>query len=248
MLFRSAGSYYQSVQGLFFHRPYHLMPIQAMSFLYVRGLARGDHHHDELQRLCHSAGVSFEAVLAETASSPDLFAQLTPDAPGNGDALESSPYEATSAAASVLRKQAAFLELLAKKMSLGSDAVKDVGNLYSAALPAWIAAGLEEAERRGLELEGAPMIAVGYGSGDAAEALPFHAVAGWQRAAARIGFAQALEGAIDLSQAQYEAIHDRRDAADIEYRPRDEFAIHRVGKKYDRGFQDLGVEYYEFVS
>ena len=58
--------------------------------------------------------------------------------------------------------EAAFLELLAKKMSLGSDAVKDVGNLYSAALPAWIAAGLEEAERRGLELEGAPMIAVGY--------------------------------------------------------------------------------------
>jgi hydroxymethylglutaryl-CoA synthase len=133
-------------------------------------------------------------------------------------------------------------------MSLGSDAVKDVGNLYSAALPAWIAAGLEEAQRRGLELEGAPMIAVGYGSGDAAEALPFHAVAGWQRAAARIGFAEALAGAIDLSQAQYEALHDRRDAADIDYRPRDEFAIHRVGKKYDRGFQDLGVEYYEFVS
>ncbi len=244
----SAGQYYRDVKALFFHRPYHLMPIQAMSFLYVRGLARGDHHHDELQQLCQAAKVSFQAVLAETASSPDLFAHLTPEAPGNSDALEASPYEATSAVASVLRKQAAFLELLAKKMSLGSDAVKDVGNLYSAALPAWIAAGLEEAERRGLELEGAPMIAVGYGSGDAAEALPFHAVAGWQRAAARIGFAEAMAGAIDLSQAQYEALHDRRDAADIDYRPRDEFAIHRIGKKYDRGFQDLGVEYYEFVS
>jgi hydroxymethylglutaryl-CoA synthase len=223
------------------------MPIQAMSFLYVRGLARGDHHRDELERLCQSANVSFQAVLSETASSPDLFAHLTPDAPGS-DALEASPYEATSAVASVLRKQAGFLDLLAKKMSLGSDTVKDVGNLYCAALPAWIGAGLEEAERRGLELEGAPMIAVGYGSGDAAEALPFHAVAGWQRAAGRIGFAEALAGAIDLSQAQYEALHDRRDAADIDYRPHDEFAIHRVGKKYDRGFQDLGVEYYEFVS
>jgi hypothetical protein len=40
----SAGSYYESVQGLFFHRPYHLMPVQATAFLYVRGLARGDHH------------------------------------------------------------------------------------------------------------------------------------------------------------------------------------------------------------
>jgi hydroxymethylglutaryl-CoA synthase len=238
----SAGQYYREVKALFFHRPYHLMPIQAMSFLYVRGLARGDHHHDELARLCQAAGVNVRDVLAETASSPDLFAHVSPET------SEASPYEATSAAASVLRKQAGFMELLVKKMSLGSDAVKDVGNLYCAALPAWIAAGLEEAAAANLELEGAPMIAVGYGSGDAAEALPFHAVAGWQRAAARIGFAEALAGAIDLSQAQYEALHDRRDAADIVYQPRDEFAIHRVGNNYDKGFQDLGVEYYEFVS
>ena len=243
----SAGQYYRDVKALFFHRPYHLMPIQAMSFLYVRGLARGDHHHDELEQLCRTAGVSVRDVLAETSSSPDLFAQLAPQTAG-ANALEASPYEATSAAASVLRRQPGFLELLVEKMSLGSDAVKDVGNLYCAALPAWIAAGLEEAEGSRLELEGASMIAVGYGSGDAAEALPFHVVPGWQEAAARIGFADALAGAIDLSQAQYEALHDRRDAADIDYQPRDEFAIHRVGKKYDRGFQDLGVEYYEFVS
>ena len=158
-----------------------------------------------------------------------------------------SPYEATSTAAGTLRRQAGFIELLVKKMSLGSDAVKDVGNLYCAALPAWIAAGLEEANLGGLELEGAPMVAVGYGSGDAAEALPCYAVPGWQQAAARIGFADALTGSIDLTRAQYEALHDRRDAPDVEYQPQDEFAIHRVGKKYDRGFQDLGVEYYEFV-
>jgi hydroxymethylglutaryl-CoA synthase len=123
-----------------------------------------------------------------------------------------------------------------------------VGNLYSAALPAWIAAGFEQAAVRGDELEGSPMVAVGYGSGDAAEALPLHAVSGWRDAARRIGFAEALSGAIDLSQQQYEALHDRRDAADIVYRPKNEFAIHRVGQKYDAGFQDLGVEYYEFVS
>ena len=72
----SAGSYYQSVQGLFFHRPYHLMPVQAMSFLYVRGLARGDHHHDELRALCQETGVSFDAVMTETASTPDLYGEL----------------------------------------------------------------------------------------------------------------------------------------------------------------------------
>jgi hydroxymethylglutaryl-CoA synthase len=237
----SAGQYYQDVRALFFHRPYHLMPIQAMSFLYVRGLVRGDHHQDELARLCKAAGVRAEDVVRETQSSPDLFAELAA-------APEAMLYEATSTAAATLRRQASFLDLLVQKMSLGSEAVKDVGNLYCAALPAWIAAGLEEAAMRGQELEGAPMIAVGYGSGDAAEDIPFYALPGWREAALRIGFAEALSGAIDLSQAQYEALHDRRDAADIQYRPRDEFAIHRVGQKYDRGFQDLGVEYYEFVS
>ncbi len=75
----SAGSYYASVQGLFFHRPYQLMPVQAMSFLYVRGLARGDHHHDELRALCLEAGASFDAVLRETASTPDLYGELLRD-------------------------------------------------------------------------------------------------------------------------------------------------------------------------
>jgi len=238
----SAGQYYRDVKALFFHRPYHLMPVQAMSFLYVRGLVRGDHHQEELARLCQAAGVSSEAVRRETLSSPDLFAQLS------SDEKAASAYEATSAAASALRKQGAFVDLLVAKMSLGSEAVKDVGNLYCAALPAWIAAGLEEAAARGTELLGSPLVAVGYGSGDAAEAWPLHAVPSWRRAAEQIGFARALEGAVDLSQAQYEALHDRRDAADIEYRPKGEFAIRSVGQKYDAGFQDLGVEYYEFVS
>lgn len=238
----SGGQYYRDVKALFFHRPYHLMPVQAMSFLYVRGLVRGDHHQEELDRLCQAAGVSSEAVRRETLSSPDLFAQLS------SDESAASAYEATSAAASALRKQGAFVDLLVAKMSLGSEAVKDVGNLYCAALPAWIAAGLEEAAARDTELSGSPLVAVGYGSGDAAEAWPLHAVAGWRRAAEHIGFASALEGAVDLSQAQYEALHDRRDAADIEYRPKGEFAIRSVGQKYDPGFQDLGVEYYEFVS
>ncbi|HYJ09956.1 MAG TPA: hypothetical protein VEX18_13130 [Polyangiaceae bacterium] len=238
----SAGQYYRDVKALFFHRPYHLMPVQAMSFLYVRGLVRGDHHQAELSELCQAAGVRVEDVVRETLSTPDLFAQLSSDP-------AESPYEATSAAASTLRRRDAFIELLVKKMSLGSEAVKDVGNLYSAALPAWIAAGFEQAaEREDTELVGCPMVAVGYGSGDAAEALPLHAVPGWRAAARRIGFAEALAGALDLSQQQYEALHDRRDAADIDYRPKNEFAIHRIGQKYDAGFQDLGVEYYEFVA
>jgi hydroxymethylglutaryl-CoA synthase len=236
----SAGTYYENVAGLFFHRPYHLMPVQAMSFLYVRGLARGDHRHDELRTLCAEAKVSFDDVLRETASAPDLYADVH-DGGAPGD-----PYAATTAVASTLRKHPAFRDLLARKMSLGSEMVKDLGNLYSAALPAWMAAGLEQAALTGVKLDGQALVAVGYGSGDAAEALPIAAAPGWEAAASRIGFASALAQARDLTRAQYEALHDGVDV-ELDYQPSSEFRISRVGKSYETSFQDLGVEYYEYV-
>ena len=237
----SAGSYYQSVQGLFFHRPYHLMPVQAMAFLYVRGLARGDHHQEEFQALCAEAGISVDAVLTETTSTPDLYDLLLK---GGADI---DPYGATSAVASLLRKKPSFRELLSQKMSLGSENTKQLGNLYSAALPAWIAAGLEDAAEKKLPLARANMVAVGYGSGDAAEAIPISPSDGFETAAARIGVGRALAGAIDLNQAQYESLHDRREL-DLPYSPSSEFVIDRVGTAYDASFQDLSVEYYEYVK
>ncbi len=52
-------------------------------------------------------------------------------------------------------------------MSLGAHFMSHMGNLYSAALPAWIAGAFEDAHTKGLEIEGQPMVAIGYGSGDA---------------------------------------------------------------------------------
>ena len=237
----SAGTYYENVAGLFFHRPYHLMPVQAMSFLYVRGLARGDHRHEELLALCAEAGVSVDDVLRETASSPDLYANV------HDGGAPTDPYAATTAVAGCLRKRASFRELLARKMSLGSDTAKDLGNLYSAALPAWLAAGFEQAVETGVALAGMPLVAVGYGSGDAAEALPIAAAPGWEHAARRIGFRAALGQAVDLTRSQYEALHDGADVVGLSYTPTSEFRILRVGKSYETSFQDLGVEYYEYV-
>ncbi len=238
----SPGTYYESVRALFFHRPYHLMPVQAMSFLYVRGLARGDHRRDELAALCAEAQVSIDDVLRETASTPDLYAHVL-----KGDPV-ADPYAATSAVASVLRKHPDFRKLLKEKMSLGSDRVKDLGNLYSAALPAWIAAGLEQAASIAPALAGSAAVAVGYGSGDAAEAMPILVPQGFEAAARRIGFSRALEGALDLEREQYEALHDGEEVAGLDYTPRSEFRIARVGKSYETSFQDLGVEYYEYVA
>jgi hydroxymethylglutaryl-CoA synthase len=163
-------------------------------------------------------------------------------------AAVSDPYQATSAVAAVLRKKAGFRKLLDQKMSLGASLVRDFGNLYSAALPSWVAAGFEEAAKRGLDLVNHPMVMVGYGSGDAAESLPIRAVPGWEQCAKQIGIARSVGDYIDLTRAQYEALHDGRDVSDIQYEPTEEFVITHVGEKYDPAFQDLGVEYYKYVG
>jgi hydroxymethylglutaryl-CoA synthase len=242
MLTRQAathGRYYRDVKALFFHRPYNHMPVQAMSFLYVRGLSRSDHHQQELAELCAEAGVSPEELAVETLSTPDLYQRVL-----DGAAAD-DPYRATSQVAASLRRRASFRELLEEKMGLGVECMRDLGNLYTAALPAWIAAGFEDAAEKGLDLNG-PIVAVGYGSGDAAEAIPLAAASDWPAAAKRIGFRRALTGAVDLNRQQYEALHDGGKLEDLEYK-REGFRIARVGEIYEQGFQDLGVEYYEYV-
>ena len=174
---------------------------------------------------------------------PDLYARVAVEGADVGD-----PYQATSAVAAVLRKKPEFRDLLGAKMSMGAGVVRDLGNLYSAALPVWVAAGLEEAAEQGLDLTGRPMIAVGYGSGDAAEAIPFTLVPGWERAAHCIRLKQALSRPLDLTQEQYEAMHDGREVTGVAYLPCSEFVITHVGERYDASFQDLGVEYYKYVS
>ena len=133
-------------------------------------------------------------------------------------------------------------------MSLGSKAAGDLGNLYTAALPAWIAAGLEEALNKNVDLTEKRLLAMGYGSGDAAESIPLRVVQNWQEAAKRIGFAAALEHSADLTQAQYESLHDARHASDLPKIAGDRFRISSIGDKYDVSFQDLAVEYYDYVK
>jgi hypothetical protein len=64
----------------------------------------------------------------------------------------------------------------------------------------------------------------------------------------RIRFAESLGGAIDLTREQYEALHDGEEVPNLAYVPKREFRIARVGKSYESSFQDLGVEYYEYVA
>jgi hydroxymethylglutaryl-CoA synthase len=132
-------------------------------------------------------------------------------------------------------------------MSLGSEAMKDIGNVYCAALPAWLAAGIEDAYVRGTELAGGKILAVGYGSGDAAEAIPMTVASNWRDAAARIGFEAALDPYQDLTQSQYENLHDTGNARGLT-EPEDGFVIQSIGSSANPNFSDEGIEYYRFVG
>jgi hydroxymethylglutaryl-CoA synthase len=145
------------------------------------------------------------------------------------------------------RKSPEFAALLASKMSLGSDIMKEIGNVYCAALPAWMAAGMEEAARRGIELAGGKVLAVGYGSGDAAEAIPMQVVHGWEAAALKIGFEDALAEPQNLTRAQYESLHDSGTAEGL-LDPDDGFVIDAIGTNTNPKLSDEGIEYYRYLS
>jgi hydroxymethylglutaryl-CoA synthase len=233
-------AFYESVAAIFMHRPYHWMPVNGMTSMYVWGLAESERGLQELAALADQARVPFEAVLQEIRESRDLFeCALT-------RGIESDPYPHANAVVKAARNSQALKGILRDKMCLGTDKMRDLGNLYTAALPAWLAAGFEEALQQGVDLAGQTMLAIGYGSGDAAEAIPLQVVKGWEQAAAKIGVEAALSGYVELTREQYERRHDGL-PVEVAYEPRGEFVIERVGNCVSGECQDIGIEYYRYV-
>jgi hydroxymethylglutaryl-CoA synthase len=115
-------------------------------------------------------------------------------------------------------------------------------------LPAWLAAGLDDARIHGVDLDNKRVLLVGYGSGDAADAIPMRIVPGWQHAAEAIQFEASLAPAIDLSHDQYLGLRDRTETSGLSYAPSDEFVVDRIGSEITTAFQDAGIEYYRYVQ
>ena len=110
------------------------------------------------------------------------------------------------------------------------------------------AAGLEAALEEDIDLTGEELLTLGYGSGDAAEVIPFYVESGWREASAKIRFGEALSTAVDLSESQYMAMHDGRRVRDLDVVEENEFVVADVGRREDRHFQDVGIEYYRYVG
>jgi hydroxymethylglutaryl-CoA synthase len=239
---RKPADYYRELAATFMHRPYHRMPETSFAMSYLFALSQdGSRGRAELEELCTRANMPAAKVLDEMRSNPNIL-QFVKD--GNIDA---DAYPLSIQLLKEFRASPEFSALVAKKMSLGSEAMKDIGNVYCAALPAWLAAGIEDAYVRGTELAGGKILAVGYGSGDAAEAIPMTVASNWRDAAARIGFEAALDPYQDLTQSQYENLHDTGNARGLT-EPEDGFVIQSIGSSANPNFSDEGIEYYRFVG
>jgi hydroxymethylglutaryl-CoA synthase len=225
------------------HRPYRRMPETGWAVAYLFALGSGNSEdHAELASYCYEAGIEPAALLNEMISKPEVANLADPER------LNIEVYPLTMAVFRIFRASRRYSREILDKLALGSDTMLDLGNLYTAALPAWISAGFEQALDEGRDLEGEELLTLGYGSGDAAEVIPFVVSKDWREATKSIGFANAMKFSIDLNQQQYAALHDGRHPVGLDYIPRSEFVIDRVGQSDQRQFTDLGIEYYKYVS
>lgn len=226
--------------ALLLHRPYDRMPQVALGAAWVWAcVAAGD--EAALAAACAKADVSIDALREELEiDTTGLASSARHGVSRHGG--EHDPLARTNAVAKALGADPLLAEVLAASKA-GRAAVRQLGNLYTASLPAWIAAALADAAEQDLPWDDRHLTLVGYGSGDAAEVWSGRVVPGWREAASRIDFERVLAGAIDLSIDDYAALHDRRAPA----RPlpvTTPFAAAGRGATYDRAWQDLGIAHY----
>lgn len=196
----------------------------------------------ELEVLCKDAGADFPKMVEEAHSSPDLYIGT------KHGGMNDSAYSEAMKVVKHFRYTSKFAEVMSSKMYLGAEAMRNIGNVYTASLPAWIAAGFDDALDRHIDLSGKTFFTLGYGSGDSAEAMLVRVSECRLKTAKKVGFKRAMEGAVDLRLDEYEALHDGLNPHCPSYSPSKQFVIDGVGESFDRDFQDRGISYYKYIS
>lgn len=233
--------YFDEVDRVFMHRPYHQMPTTGWVMAYLFALAADERGRATVREYCAAAGVDPNDLLHELDNASPFDDSIV-TGQSDGDVFPLS-----RRLRQYLRGLDVWQFLVTEKLSLGADAMRDLGNLYSAALPAWLASGFQQARDGGLEIAGQRWLALGYGSGDAAEAIPLRVAHRWEEAAARINFASALGDPVDLTETQYVALHEGRASDLAPVSPKGELVVELVGDIDRPDFQNLGVEFYRYI-
>jgi len=240
---RSGRKFLRGMLAVFLHRPYQRMAETGLAMILLHFLAVGDSDdRAELDRIAALSGVDAAQLQVELVEQRYVY-----DLVKKGQVAEEL-YPFATQALRAMRNMPVWQDEISSKLRLGASEMKHVGNLYTASLPAWIAAGLEEAAAQKMKIQDASILTVGYGSGDAAEIIPMQLMRGWEAAAARIGFAKALaDDPVDLTEDDYHSLHDTGAlAAGIRQDP-GVFVISRTGDG-TASFDDTGLEYYSYTA
>lgn len=184
------------------HRPYEKMPRASLARMYVRRLLCTEAGRLDLAAAAEVAQINLDDALHELNRYIDLaaFAET--------EGVDADPYPSLNALIRVVSKAEDFRVFADARSVRGRQVVRQLGNLYSASLPAWIGAALEELARAAEPLAGREVLLIGYGSGDAALALSGGLVDGWKEAAAKFRSAERLSPVIDIPRDVYEKAHD----------------------------------------
>ncbi|MDP7042002.1 MAG: hydroxymethylglutaryl-CoA synthase, partial [Gammaproteobacteria bacterium] len=239
----NAEAYQGQVEAIFMHRPFRRMPENGWGMAYLFGLAANTNGgQEELRSLCDEACVDFGEVLQEINGPRQVSGYAV------REKIRDEIFPLLNKVLRQFRKHSGYKEFVLQKMSLGTGIMEELGNLYSGALPAWFAAGLEEAARNSIDLANKEVLLIGYGSGDAAEAIPVRIVDGWRDVALRIGIEDAMANAVDLNEKQYISLRQGSAEDSLTFEPKDEFVVDRIGSLDEEGFQDTGIEYYRYIN
>ncbi len=231
----------EGIEAVFMHRPFKRMPENGWGMAWLFSLAADTANgHPILQELANAADIEFEQLLNEIQARPELTEYAS------HDRIRDEVFPLMAKALRRARGHEAWQSEVANKILLGAGQMEELGNLYTGALPAWFASGLEEAASQGVDLTNKEVLLMGYGSGDAAEALPVRIVPGWEEAANKIALTEAMANPINLTHEQYIRLRQGHDDVYPDFAPKDEFIVERIGSADDDGFQDTGIEYYRF--
>ncbi|MDH3978621.1 MAG: hydroxymethylglutaryl-CoA synthase [Gammaproteobacteria bacterium] len=229
--------------AIFMHRPYQRMPETGLGMAWIFALATSQaDDQQQLKKLCADANIDVDALIKELDATSDIASLAV------RERITEDAFPLCSAVLKVFRRSEAFSDSVIKKIILGTEKMLELGNLYTAALPAWLAAGLEDARQKNVALDDQAILLIGYGSGDAADAIPMRMVKGWESAIEKTAFDEILTPAITLSQDQYHALRERSVDSMPKYTPHSEFVVDRIGADSGAEFQDAGIEYYRYIQ
>ena len=216
--------------------------MNAFSISYLYALANGDEDdHQEFYDLLAQANIQPDEIKKELKVRPDLVTFLQTD-------INKELFPKTNKALKSLNRIKPFEDKVLSKIKLGNELTKEMGNIYSGSIFAWLAAGIEDSMKNGKDLNGKDGLLIGYGSGDAAEVIPISFTQDCCDKESNIKYSSAFSEPVNLNHKQYIKLRTNKILEGVESRKSKGFVVSKVGKEESTDFQDAGIEYYEYLN